>query len=261
MVRFERKEENMDKIILKTVNLTKYFGGIKAIDDLNIEVFRGELLGIIGPNGAGKTTLFNLITGFIKPTRGKIIFEGKEIQGLPPFKIALMGIARTFQIVRNLKEATVLENVLTACGYNKYSGFNFLEGWEKEKYLKKALEIIEEVGLKEELDKPAKALPIGHLRRLEIARALAMNPMLILLDEVVSGMSLSEIEEIKSLIRKLRTKNLTIILVEHNVPFAMELSDRIYVLDFGKLIAEGKPEEVARDKRVIEAYLGERYVT
>lgn len=249
----------MDEVILETKDLCKYFGGIKALDEVNIKVKKGELLGVIGPNGAGKTTLFNLITGFYKPTRGKIIYEGKEIQGLPPAKIALMGIARTFQIVRPLKRLTVFDNVLIACGYRNYAGLSFVKRWDREEYFKKAEKIIKEVGLEDYMDMPAGTLPLGYLRRLEIARALALDPKIILLDEVMSGLSVSEIEEIKALIRKLKVSGLTIIFVEHNVPVAVELSERMYVLNFGKVIAEGKPEEVIRNKSVIEAYLGEEY--
>jgi len=249
----------VDEVILETKDLCKYFGGIKALDEVNIKVKKGELLGVIGPNGAGKTTLFNLITGFYKPTRGKIIYEGKEIQGLPPAKIALMGIARTFQIVRPLKRLTVFDNVLIACGYRNYAGLSFVKRWDREEYFKKAEKIIKEVGLEDYMDMPAGTLPLGYLRRLEIARALALDPKIILLDEVMSGLSVSEIEEIKALIRKLKVSGLTIIFVEHNVPVAVELSERMYVLNFGKVIAEGKPEEVIRNKSVIEAYLGEEY--
>lgn len=250
----------MEDIILETRDLTKYFGGVRAVDGVNIYVRRGELLGIIGPNGAGKTTLFNLITGFLKPNRGKIIYEGREIQGLPPARIALMGIARTFQIVRPLRSVSVLDNVLTACGHRKYAGLSFVEAWDRDEYLRKAEEIVREVGLKDYMYKPAGTLPLGLLRRLEIARALALEPRVLLLDEAVSGMSVEEIEEIKVLVRRLRAKGLTILLVEHNVPVAVELSDRMYVLNFGRIIAEGEPEDVIRNREVIEAYLGTGYV-
>ncbi len=247
------------EVILETKDLAKHFGGVRAVDGVDIKVYRGELLGIIGPNGAGKTTFFNLVTGFLKPTRGKIIYEGREIQGLPPYRIARMGIARTFQIVRPLKNLTVFENVLTACGYRDYWGFSFVKPWDREDYLDKAERLLREVGLEDYAYKQAGTLPLGHLRRLEIARALAIDPKILLLDESMSGMSVEEIEEIKALIRRLRGKGLTILLVEHNVPVAVELSDRMYVLNFGRIIAEGKPEEVVRNKSVIEAYLGAGY--
>ncbi len=249
----------MAEVVLETRDLARYFGGIRAVDGVDIKVYRGELLGIIGPNGAGKTTLFNLITGFLKPTRGKIIYEGREIQGLPPARIARLGIARTFQIVRPFKGLTVLENVLIACGYKNYAGLSFVKPWGREEYLSKAESLVREVGLEDYADKPAGTLPLGFLRRLEIARALAIDPKILLLDESMSGMSTEEIEEVKALIRGLRRKGLTILLVEHNVPVAVELADRMYVLNFGKIIAEGKPDEVIRERSVIEAYLGAGY--
>jgi branched-chain amino acid transport system ATP-binding protein len=246
-------------VILETRDLAKYFGGVRAVDGVSIRVRRGELLGIIGPNGAGKTTLFNLITGFLKPTRGKVIYEGREIQGMPPARIARMGIARTFQIVRPLKNLTVFDNVLTACGYREYAGLSFVKPWMKEEYMGKAEKLIREVGLEDYMYKPTGTLPLGYLRRLEIARALALDPKILLLDESMSGMSMEEITEIEAIIKDLWRKGLTVILVEHNVPVAVELSERMYVLNFGRIIAEGRPEEIISDKRVIEAYLGAGY--
>jgi branched-chain amino acid transport system ATP-binding protein len=249
----------LEKILLKTVNLTKDFGGIKAVDEVNIEVYKGELLGIIGPNGAGKTTLLNLITGILKPTKGKIIFNDREIQGMSPSAIARMGIARTFQIVRPFKRLSVFENVLIACGYRDYQGFSFIKKWKNDIYIKKAESLIRKLGLEDYMYTPAENLPLGYLKRLEIARALALDPKLLLLDEVTSGLSKGESEEIKYIVKELKKQGISIIFVEHNVPLTAELSDRIYVLNFGRVIAEGRPEEVIRDKKVIEAYLGEEY--
>jgi branched-chain amino acid transport system ATP-binding protein len=249
----------LEKILLKTVNLTKDFGGIKAVDEVNIEVYKGELLGIIGPNGAGKTTLLNLITGILKPTKGKIIFNEREIQGMSPSAIARMGIARTFQIVRPFKRLSVFENVLIACGYRDYQGFSFIKKWKNDIYIKKAESLIRKLGLEDYMYTPAENLPLGYLKRLEIARALALDPKLLLLDEVTSGLSKGESEEIKYIVKELKKQGISIIFVEHNVPLTAELSDRIYVLNFGRVIAEGRPEEVIRDKKVIEAYLGEEY--
>ncbi|MEM4488954.1 MAG: ABC transporter ATP-binding protein [Desulfurococcaceae archaeon] len=246
-------------MILETKDLCKYFGGIKAVEGVNIFIKRGELLGIIGPNGAGKTTLFNLITGYLKPTKGKIIYERREIQGLPPAKIVSMGIARTFQIVRPFKNLSVFENVLIACGLKNYYGLSFVKRSDGDEYLKKAEGIVKKLGLEDYAHVPAKNLPLGYLKRLEIARALALDPKLLLLDEVMSGLNKIEIEEVKGVIKEVRSMGLTVVLVEHNVPVAVELSDRMYVLNFGKVIAEGSPEEIVRDKRVIEAYLGEEY--
>lgn len=251
----------MEKILLKTVNLTKDFGGIKAVDEVNIEVYKGELLGIIGPNGAGKTTLLNLITGILKPTKGKIIFNEREIQGMSSSAIARMGIVRTFQIVRPFKRLSVFENVLIACGYRDYQGFSFIKKWKNDIYIKKAESLIRKLGLEDYMYTPAENLPLGYLKRLEIARALALDPKLLLLDEVTSGLSKGESEEIKYIVKELKKQGISIIFVEHNVPLTAELSDRIYVLNFGRIIAEGRPEEVIRDKKVIEAYLGEEYAT
>jgi branched-chain amino acid transport system ATP-binding protein len=251
----------LEKILLKTVNLTKDFGGIKAVDEVNIEVYKGELLGIIGPNGAGKTTLLNLITGILKPTKGKIIFNEREIQGMSSSAIARMGIVRTFQIVRPFKRLSVFENVLIACGYRDYQGFSFIKKWKNDIYIKKAESLIRKLGLEDYMYTPAENLPLGYLKRLEIARALALDPKLLLLDEVTSGLSKGESEEIKYIVKELKKQGISIIFVEHNVPLTAELSDRIYVLNFGRIIAEGRPEEVIRDKKVIEAYLGEEYAT
>ena len=245
--------------MLKIVNLSKNFGGLKALSNVNMEVKKGEILGVIGPNGAGKTTLFSIISGFLKPSSGKIIFEDVEIQGMAPAKIVKLGIARTFQIVKPLKSLTVFENVLTACGYKNYFGLSFLKKWKDDKYMRKADEIIRLVGLEKYRDNVSGALPLGLQKRIEIARALALDPKLLLLDEPTAGMSYEESNEIKELIKRLREMGITIMLVEHNVPFAVELTDRMYVLSYGEIIAEGTPEEIVKDERVIEAYLGGGY--
>ncbi len=245
--------------MLKIVNLSKNFGGLKALSNVNMEVKKGEILGVIGPNGAGKTTLFSIISGFLKPSSGKIIFEDVEIQGMAPAKIVKLGIARTFQIVKPLKSLTVFENVLTACGYKNYFGLSFLKKWKDDKYMRKADEIIRLVGLEKYRDNVSGALPLGLQKRIEIARALALDPKLLLLDEPTAGMSYEESNEIKELIKRLREMGITIMLVEHNVPFAVELTDRMYVLSYGEIIAEGTPEKIVKDERVIEAYLGGGY--
>jgi len=249
-----------DEVILRTEDLCKYFGGIKALDHVNIHVRKGEILGIIGPNGAGKTTLFNVVSGFYKPTKGAVFFMGRRISGLHPAKIARIGIGRTFQITRPFKNLTVLQNVMAACGRDAYFGLSFFKKYRTPEVVEEAMSIIEDVGLADYADQPAKVLPIGHMRRLEIARALALRPKLLLLDEPTAGMSAKEIEEISELVRRLRDeKGITIMLVEHNMRVAMGLSDRMYVLNYGKVIAEGTPEEVRENPLVIEAYLGRGY--
>jgi branched-chain amino acid transport system ATP-binding protein len=252
----------MRSIILETKNLCRYFGGVKALEKVSIQVNRGEILGIIGPNGAGKTTLFNVISGFLKPTAGEVFFEGKPIHGLPANKLVKLGIARTFQIVRPFKEYTVFQNILAACGYLNYDGIAFLQLRDKHRYFEKANEIVNYTGLEKFKDTIAATLPLGYQRRLEIARTLALNPKLLLLDEITSGMSYDEKVEIMDLVKKLRERGLTIMLIEHDMRVAMSLSDRIYVLNYGQVIAEGPPDEIACNPRVIEAYLGgETYAT
>jgi branched-chain amino acid transport system ATP-binding protein len=249
------------KFLLETNNLCKYFGGVTALERVNIQVNKGEILGIIGPNGAGKTTLFNVISGFLKPTAGEIFFEGKSIQGLPANKVARLGIARTFQVVRPFKNFTVFQNVLAACGCFDYKGISFFRLRSKSEYFEKVNQIIKYTGLEKFKDTIAATLPLGYQRRLEIARALALNPKLLLLDESMSGMSYDETVGIAELVKKLREKGLTIMLIEHDMRLAMSLSDRIYVLNYGQIIAEGKPDEIAHNPKVIEAYLGVEYAT
>ena len=247
--------------MLQIMHLSKRFGGLQALSDVNMVVKKEEILGVIGPNGAGKTTLFNIISGFLKPTSGKIIFNGSEIQKLSPAKIVKLGIVRTFQIVKPLKNLTVYENILTAVGYVNYYGLFFMKRWDEDVYRNRAEEIIQLVGLEKFRNVISGSLPLGLQKRIEIAKALAVNPKLLLLDEPTAGMSYEESEEIKELIENVRNSGVTIMLVEHNVPFAVDLTDRMYVLSYGKIIAEGTPDKVVKNKKVIEAYLGGEYAT
>lgn len=251
----ERLEE-----ILKAESISKQFGGLKALNDISFYVKKGEIFGIVGPNGAGKTTLFNIISGLIKPNSGRLIYEGRDITHLTAFRRAQIGIGRTFQVVRPFKSMTVLESVATSLGKGFYRNlFMSLKKWKTRSTVKLAEGILRDVGLIDLRDRNAVELPLGLQRKLEIARALALSPKLILLDESFSGLSFSEMDELKELVFSLNKKGITIIIIEHNMPVVMELCERVMVINYGRKIAEGSPIEVVNNKEVIEAYLGRKY--
>ncbi|MBW4625575.1 MAG: ATP-binding cassette domain-containing protein [Brasilonema octagenarum HA4186-MV1] len=249
--------------ILEVKNLTRRFGGLVAVNDVSFTITQFEIFGLIGPNGAGKTTLFNLMTGFITPSSGQLLYHGADFSQLHPHQIASLGIGRTFQNIRLFAELSALENVRIARDCRiKTNTFKGIFGLppaprEEQKSKQKALELLELVGLGERLDEKAKNFSYGDQRRLEIARALALEPQILLLDEPAAGMNPNEKQQLSKFIRNLRDKfHLTIILIEHHVPLVMGLCDRIAVLDFGQLIALGEPSVVRSNQAVIEAYLG-----
>ena len=275
----------MSKNVLKIENATMQFGGVVAVDNLNLEINQGEIVALIGPNGAGKTTAFNVVTGVYQPTNGAVWFQGEKIienhpQGKmkklykgqhngeytqvlapTPDKITKLGMARTFQNIRLWKSQTVFDNVLIAkhcrATSNVFSATFRLNRKEEKEQREEVMKLLEIVGLADVKDELATSLPYGKQRRLEIARALAAEPQLLLLDEPAAGMNPQETDELTAFIGEIRDKfHLTVFLIEHHMNLVMGISDRIYVLDFGKLIAEGTPAEIQNNKRVIDAYLG-----
>ncbi|HMR65882.1 MAG TPA: ABC transporter ATP-binding protein [Anaerolineae bacterium] len=237
-------------ILLNVKNVTKEFGGLRAVSDVSFELHKGQILGLIGPNGAGKTTLFNCINGVFPPTRGKIIFRDTDISGWQPYDVVQLGMARTHQIVRPLQELTVLENVMAgACyGHEQHSVAQAREVAE---------EVLEFVRLDGRRDQLAKSLNVAQKKRLELARALAARPHLMLLDEVLAGLNQTEISEMVQVVLKIREQGVTILIIEHVMHALMNVSDRVIVLDHGELIAAGTPDEIVNNSKVIEAYLGD----
>lgn len=253
--------------MLQINNLSKSFGGLAAVVAVNMRIDKGELVGLIGPNGAGKTTVFNLLTGVYRPDEGEIIFDGQEIGGLKPHIICSRGIARTFQNIRLFSQLTVLDNVRIAFHKNvNYSMWSAIlrtpSFWRHEQEITdKAVELLNLLDLGHRINEVSRNLPYGEQRRLEIARALATGPKLLVLDEPAAGMNPQETKELTELITSLREEfGLTILLIEHDMSLVMKVCERIYVLDYGQVIAEGAPEEIRRNKRVVQAYLGEEVV-
>ena len=253
----------MPEIMLSTDQVVMRFGGLTAVSELNIEIGKNEIVGLIGPNGAGKTTAFNVITGMYTPTSGRVLYRGKEITGFKPHSITALGIARTFQNIRLFKEMTVLENVLVGCHLGIDTGL-FGATLHVPAYRKReaeararAMELLREVGLDDLAGEMATSLPYGAQRRLEIVRALATKPSLLLLDEPAAGMNPQESQELMTLIRRLRDEfDLTIFLIEHHMQVVMGVCDHMYVLDYGVTIAHGDPAAIQKNQKVIEAYLG-----
>lgn len=243
-------EDTAMTILLQVEGLTKLFGGLSALVDISFELPEGQILGLIGPNGAGKTTLFNVVNGVYPPTRGKVIFKGKDVTNAKTYQMAKMGLARTHQIVKPLNELSVLENVVVGACFGS-------QNFSLSKATPIAEEVLEFVNLADRTHQLAAALNIAQKKRLELARALAAKPELLFLDEVLAGLNQSEISDMVDTVKKIRDQGITIIMIEHVMEAVMNVSDHMIVINFGAQIAEGTPEEIQNNPAVIEAYLGD----
>jgi len=234
--------------LLELIHVSKHFGGLAAIKNVSFTIKPGEILGLIGPNGAGKTTLFNVVNGFFPPTKGEVIFKGKRISNLQPHQICKLGLARTFQVVKPLQRMSVLDNVVASA---------FLRAKNKSDAIRIASETLKFTGLYDDKEVISKGLPLGKRKKLEIARALATKPEVLLLDESFAGLNHSELNESIAIIQKIKERGITIMIIEHHMKVIMAISDRIVVINYGEKIAEGTPQEIRNNPLVIEAYLGE----
>jgi branched-chain amino acid transport system ATP-binding protein len=234
--------------LLEVRNVSKLFGGLAASSDISFTIEKGEILGLIGPNGAGKTTLFNIVDGFYAPTQGQVLFKDQVISSLKPHQICKLGLARTFQVVKPLQRMSVLDNVIASA---------FLRAKNKAEAVEIAMETLQFTGLGEDKDVISRGLPLGKRKKLEIARALATQPELLLLDESFAGLNHSELNESIEIIKNIKARGITIMIIEHHMKVIMSISDRIVVINYGQKIAEGTPQEIRSNPLVVEAYLGE----